>query len=204
MYIGFRRTGSVVAATLTLVGLPGHVSAQSSDPYLGQIMCAAFNFAPRGWARLDGQILSISQNTALFALLGTNFGGNGQTTFALPDMRGRALIHDGSGPGLTPRTIGESAGAEQVTLNTAQLPAHNHTVIPQGSLDDATSASPAQGVPATSARKNTPIYAPGPGNVAMSSTLTTNTGSSAPVPLMPPYLAINCFIAVEGVFPPRN
>ena len=140
----------------------------------------------------------------MFALLGTNFGGNGQTTFALPDMRGRVLIHDGGGPGLTPRTIGESAGTEQVTLSNAQLPAHNHTVIPQGSLDEATLTSPAQGVPATSSRKNTALYAPGPGTVAMSSILTTTTGASAPVPTMQPYLAINCFIAVQGVFPSRN
>ena len=204
MLISFRRTGCVVAATLILIGLPGHASAQATDPFLGQIMCGAFNFPPRGWARLDGQILSISQNTALFALLGTNYGGNGQTTFALPDMRGRVLIHDGTGLGLTSHTIGESAGTEQVTLSNAQLPAHNHTVIPQGSLDEATLASPAQGVPATAGRKNTLLYAPGPGTVAMSSILTTTTGASAPVPVMQPYLAINCFIAVVGVFPSRN
>ena len=203
MFISLRRTGCVVAATLALIGLPGHASAQATDPFLGQIMCAAFNFPPKGWARLDGQILSISQNTALFALLGTNFGGNGQTTFALPDMRGRVLIHDGGGPGLTPRTIGESAGTEQVTLNAAQLPAHNHTVIPMGSASEGTLTSPDQAVPATT-KKKTEVYAPGPGTLAMSSTLTTTTGANAPVPVMQPYLATNCFIAVQGVFPSRN
>lgn len=202
MSIYFRRTVCVATAMLSLIGLHGNAGAQATDPYLGQIMCGAFNFAPKGWARLDGQILSISQNTALFVLLGTNFGGNGQTTFALPDMRGRVLIHDGSGPGLTSRVIGESAGAEQVTLNNAQLPAHTHTVIPMGSTADATLVSPAQAVPATKSR--TTLYAPGPGTVAMSSILTTTTGSNAPVPVMQPYLAINCFIAVQGVFPPRN
>lgn len=202
MSISFRRTACVATAILSLLGLQGNAAAQATDPYLGQIMCGAFNFPPKGWARLDGQILSIAQNIPLFALLGTNYGGNGQTTFALPDMRGRVLIHDGSGPGLTPRTLGEEGGVEALSLTTAQLPAHNHTVIPMGSTADATQVSPAQGVPPTKAR--TTLYAPGPGTVAMSSTLTTTTGGSQPVPVMQPYLVINCFIAVQGAFPPRN
>src|SRR5215510_10746601 len=94
------RTAAIAVGTLSLTVFNSTVSAQATDPYLGQIMCGAFNFPPKGWARLDGQLLSIAQNTALFALLGTNYGGNGQTTFALPDMRGRVLIHDGTGPGL--------------------------------------------------------------------------------------------------------
>lgn len=202
MSISFRSAVCIAATAFTLIGLPQHAFAQSSDPYLGQIMCAAFNFAPKGWARLDGQLLAISQNTALFALLGTNFGGNGQTTFALPDMRGRVLIHDGTGPGLTSRTLGESDGEEQVTLNNAQLPAHTHTVTPLGSTADATQVSPAGGVPPTKSR--TTLYAPGPGTVGMSPLLTSPAGSNAPVPIMQPYLAINCFIAVQGVFPSRN
>jgi microcystin-dependent protein len=202
MSVTFRRAACIAVATLSTIGLQGNASAQATDPFLGQIMCGAFNFPPRGWARLDGQILSISQNTALFALLGTNYGGNGQTTFALPDMRGRVLIHDGGGPGLTPRVIGETGGTEQVTLNNSQLPAHTHTVIPMGSTADATLVSPAQGVPPTKSR--TTLYAPGPGTVAMSPILTTTTGANAPVPQMQPYLAINCFIAVQGVFPARN
>ena len=196
------RTGCIAAAALSLSAWHGAASAQATDPFLGQIMCGAFNFPPKGWARLDGQLLSIAQNTALFALLGTNYGGNGQTTFALPDMRGRVLIHDGGGPGLTPRTIGESAGAEQVTLNNAQLPAHTHTVTPLGSTADATLVSPANGVPPTKAR--TTLYAPGPGTIPMSPVLTSAAGSNAPVPVMQPYLAVNCFIAVQGVFPSRN
>jgi microcystin-dependent protein len=196
------RTGCAAAAALSLMSLHGVASAQASDPFLGQLMCGAFNFPPKGWARLDGQLLAISQNTALFALLGTNFGGNGQTTFALPDMRGRVLIHDGQGPGLTPRTIGESAGTEEVTLNNAQLPAHTHTVTPQGSNADATLVSPANGVPPTKAR--TTLYAPGPGTVPMSPVLTSPAGSNSPVPVMQPYLTVNCFIAVQGVFPSRN
>jgi len=196
------RTGCAVAAVLSLVGVHGTASAQASDPFLGQIMCAGFNFAPRGWAELDGQLLPISQNTALFALLGTQYGGNGQTTFALPDMRGRVLIHAGMGPGLTLRDQGEAAGSEEVTLNNAQLPAHTHTVTPQGSPSDATLVSPANGVPATKAR--TTLYAPGPGTVPMSPVLTSPAGSNAPVPIMQPYVTVRCFIAVQGVFPSRN
>jgi microcystin-dependent protein len=180
----------------------GTASAQASDPFLGQIMCAGFNFAPKGWAELNGQLLPIAQNTALFALLGTQYGGNGQTTFALPDMRGRVLIHPGQGPGLTLRDQGESAGAEQVTLNNGQLPAHTHTVTPQGSPNDATLMSPANGVPATKAR--TTLYAPGPGTVPMSPVLTSPAGSNAPVPVMQPYVVMRCFIAMQGVFPSRN
>lgn len=195
------RTCAAGLAALSLSSLPGIASAQA-EPLLGQIMCGAFNFAPRGWARLDGQLMSISSNTALFALLGTNFGGNGTTTFALPDMRGRVLMHDGAGPGLTPRTIGEVSGTETVTLNNAQLPAHTHTVTPQGSPSDATLVSPANGVPSTKAR--TTLYAPGPGTVPMSPVLTSPAGANSPVPVMQPTLTINCFIAVEGIFPSRS
>lgn len=197
------RTACVAAGAMSLAGLNGTASAQATDPYLGQIMCAGFNFAPPGWAELNGQLLPIGQYTELYQLLGTQYGGNGTTTFALPDMRGRVLVHAGQGPGLTPHDQGESAGAEQVTLSTAQLPAHNHTVIPRGSSAQATLASPEQAVPATT-KKNSDVYAPGPGTLAMSSILTTNTGGNAPVPVMQPYVTVRCFIALEGVFPERN
>src|SRR5580765_2224056 len=131
------RTGCAAAAALSLMSLHGVASAQASDPFLGQIMCAGFNFAPRGWAELNGQLLPIAQNTALFSLLGTQYGGNGQTTFALPDMRGRVL---------TLRDQGESGGTETVTLTNGQLPVHTHTVTPQGSPADATLVAPANGV----------------------------------------------------------
>ena len=196
------RTACAAMAALSLMGLHGTVSAQASDPFIGQIMCAGFTYAPKGWAELNGQLLSIGQNQALFSLIGTTYGGNGQTTFALPDMRGRVLIHAGQGPGLTQREQGESAGSEQVTLNNAQLPAHNHTVTPLGSVGDATLVSPVNGVPATKAR--TTLYAPGPGTIAMSPVLTSPAGSNAPVPVMQPYLTVKCFIALFGVFPSQN
>jgi microcystin-dependent protein len=195
------RTCAAGLAALSLSSLPGIASAQA-EPFIGQIMCAGFNFAPRGWARLDGQLIPIATNTALFSLLGTQYGGNGITTFALPDMRGRVLIHDGSGPGLTPRSNGEAAGTETVTLSAGQMPAHTHTVTPQGSPSDATLVSPAGGVPATKAR--TTLYAPGPGTVPMSPVLTSAAGSNAPVPVMQPFVAINCFMALQGIFPARD
>jgi microcystin-dependent protein len=195
------RIGGAAAAALSLCTLHGTASAQATEPFIGQIMCAAFNFAPRGWAELNGQLLPITQNTALFSLLGTQYGGNGQTTFALPDMRGRVLIHAGQGPGLTLRDQGESGGTETVTLTNGQLPAHTHTVTPQGSPADAALVSPANGVPATKAR--TTLYAPGPGTVPMTPVLTSPAGSNAPVPKMQPYVTVRCFIATEGVFPSR-
>ena len=196
------RIGCAAVAALSLGAMHGTASAQASDPFIGQIMCAGFNFAPKGWAELDGQLLPIAQNTALFALLGTQYGGNGTTTFALPDMRGRVMLHAGQGPGLTLRDQGAAAGAEQVTLNNGQLPAHTHTVTPQGSPADATLVSPANGVPATKAR--TTLYAPGPGTVPMSPVLTSPAGSNAPVPVMQPFVTLRCFIALTGVFPSRN
>jgi microcystin-dependent protein len=195
------RLASVALAALSLSAWHAPASAQATEPFIGQIMCAGFTFAPQGWAELNGQLLSIPQNTALFSLIGTTYGGNGSTTFQLPDMRGRVLIHAGQGSGLTNRVQGEVGGAEQVTLNNAQLPAHTHTVTPLGSAADATLVSPANGVPPTKAR--TTLYAPGPGTIAMSPVLTSPAGNNAPVPVMQPYVTIKCFIALQGIFPSR-
>src|SRR5215217_7886099 len=120
-----------------------------SEPFIGQITQVGFTFAPRGWALCNGQILSIAQNTALFSLLGTTYGGNGQTTFALPDLRGRAPIGPGQGPGLSPRSLGEQSGTENVTLLQSQMPAHNHTVQSNKATNDAaTNSRPNGRVPA--------------------------------------------------------
>ena len=189
-----------VLVVMALVSSPRNAAAQASDPFLGQIMWAAFNFPPKGWARCDGQLLSIAQNSALFALLGTNFGGNGQTNFALPDMRGRLPMHDGTGPGLTPRVIGEQGGQEQVTLGTAQMPTHSHTLV--GSSSEAASISPGGNLPATKSRVT--LYSAGPADTAMGPSAIESTGGSQPHNNMPPFLAIQCFIAVQGVFPSRN
>ena len=187
----------VAAAALA----PLQAAQAQSEPFLGQIMCGAFNFAPRGWARLDGQVLSIAANTALFSLLGTTYGGDGRVTFALPDMRGRALLHDGQGPGLSPHIEGAAEGHETVTLTSAQMPAHVHGVTPLGSTADATQVSPANGVPASKAR--TTLYAPGPGTVSMAPVTTSPAGGNQPVSVAPPTLTVECFIAIAGVFPSR-
>lgn len=129
-------------------------SAFAQEPFLGELRWVGFNFAPRGWALCDGQLLPISQNTALFSLLGTTYGGNGQTTFALPDMRGRVPLHPGQGPGLSERFLGEEAGQEAVTLGIAEIPSHSHTLsshthtIPALSVDVKTSSAAATGASA--------------------------------------------------------
>jgi len=168
-----------------------------ADPFLGEIRVTGFNFAPRGWALCDGQLLPINQNTALFALLGTQFGGNGQTTFALPDLRGRVPIHQGQGPGLTPRTIGETGGAESATLNVAQLPPHTHTALASGGAQ--TTDRPAGAYPAVGG-----VYSTAAPDVTMAPGTIASTGGGQPLPTMPPYLTVNFIIALQGIFPSRN
>jgi microcystin-dependent protein len=184
------------------------------DPTLGQIQAFGFNFAPRGWAMCAGQILSIAQNTALFSLLGTMYGGNGQTTFGLPDLRGRSLVGMGQGPGLSNITQGEVAGTETVTLLITQMPAHNHTATATSKLQGATAlgdkANPQGRM--LGAVQNL-YYTPPQGGgtyVAMydEAVLTTvaigPAGGSQPVPVRNPYLGMNICIATQGIFPSRN
>jgi microcystin-dependent protein len=194
------RLGSAVLAIAATLGVAQQAQAQS-QPYIGQIMCAGFNFAPRGWASMDGQLLSIAQNSALFALLGTTYGGNGQTTFALPDMRGRVMVHTGMGPGLSFRNLGEQGGTENTTLNSANMPPHSHSVAPLASSGDANSISPTGKAPATKAR--TTLYADAtPGNT-MAATQSSVAGGGQPFNNMQPFVTVNCFIALEGIFPSR-
>ncbi|WP_233258884.1 phage tail protein [Rubrivivax albus] len=189
------------AAMLAAMAAPLPAAAQS-EPFIGQIMCTGFNFTPRGWARLDGQLLPIAQYSALYSLLGTTYGGDGRTTFALPDMRGRALVHDGNGPGLTPRTLGERGGAETHTLTPSQMPAHTHTVAPRASTAAPTASSPAGGVPAT--RPRLPMYGAAPGDTDMATATTSVAGGNQPVPQMPPYVTVSCFMALQGIYPSRE
>ena len=159
-----------------------------------------FNFAPRGYAPCDGQLMSISSNQALFALLGTTYGGNGQTTFALPDMRGRMPVHRGQGPGLTPRTEGELGGSEVVTLSTNQMPAHTHTAM--ASVSEASAVTPLGNTWGSKARVT--LYSPGGGNSPLGATAITSAGGGQPHDNMPPYTTLNCIIAVQGIFPSRQ
>ncbi|MDQ6804015.1 MAG: tail fiber protein [Actinomycetota bacterium] len=170
-----------------------------SEPFLGEIRMFGFNFAPQGWAMCNGQTLSISQNTALFSLLGTQYGGNGQTTFALPDLRSSVAMHQGQGPGLSPYVIGEKAGTESVTLTSAQMPQHNHSVVANGG--SGTTTRPGGGVPA---RTTEDIYAAAPDGTTMNPGMIGNTGGSQPHTNIQPYLVVNFCIALQGIFPSRN
>jgi microcystin-dependent protein len=170
-----------------------------SDPYLGELCLFPYNFAPRGWAFCSGQTLSIAQNQALFSLLGTTYGGNGQTTFALPDLRGRAPISAGQGPGLGSYSLGEVGGVEAVTLGVGQLPAHNHGVNASSS---ATSKNPNNAVPGYTSGGSS--YDTGSPNEQMAASMIGNTGGSQPHENRPPYLAMSWCIALEGIFPSRN
>lgn len=171
------------------------------DPILGSIILFAGNFAPRGWALCNGQLLSISQNTALFAILGTTYGGDGRTTFALPDLRGRTPIHAGDGRGLTHRNLGEMGGEEAVTLLPLQMPAHTHTAM--GRNDTATRPEPERGVWAAPEEMRAAFRGDMP-NVAMHPAAISLAGGSQPHDNMPPFLAMNYIIATQGVFPSRE
>jgi len=191
-------------ALLPLVAALAHPVAADAqaEPFIGQIMCGVWNFPPRNWMPLDGQLLPISQYQALFSLIGTTYGGDGRSSFALPDLRGRLPMHRGQGPGLTDRLLGTAGGSEQMTLKTSQLPAHSHQVAPLASSDDATAVSPAGKVPATKAR--TTLYAE-PGHlVSQMATTTSAVGANEPVDKLQPYLTFNCVIAVAGIYPTRN
>ncbi len=172
-----------------------------SEPFIGQITIFAGNFAPRGWAFCDGQILSIAQNTALFSILGTTYGGNGQTTFALPDLRGRAPVSAGQGPGLSNYVLGQQGGSETTTLNITQIPAHAHTTQVFSNTDPATSTTPTNTVLANSGE--VPIYA-NSSNQTLAGPTTGQSGGSQPFNNVQPYLPLNYIIALQGIFPSRG
>ncbi len=160
----------------------------------------AGNFAPQGWAYCDGQLLPISQNDALFNLIGTTYGGDGESTFALPDLRGRVPLHQGTGPGLSPRTIGEAGGIESVTLTVANLPAHTHDF--QASTTAGASSNP-QGNVVGSPPATTMFIADTP-TQSLPSTMVGSTGGSQPHENRMPFLAVNYIIALYGIYPSQN
>jgi microcystin-dependent protein len=167
-----------------------------SLPYIGEIRLFGGNFAPVGWAFCDGSLLPISEYDALFALIGTTYGGDGQTTFAVPDLRGRVPIHMGGGPGLTTRIIGEMAGAESVTLNTQQIPAHTHAL---GAAQSGHLASPANAMPA--APRDYPGFRLPGGITPMAAGAIAPAGGSQPHSNLAPYLCVSFIISLFGVFP---
>ena len=171
-----------------------------NDPFIGEVQWFAGNFAPRGWALCDGQLLPINNHQSLFSILGTTYGGDGRTTFALPDVRGRVMIHEGNGPGLTERRLGAKTGAETETLTVDQMPDHTHTLRASGG--DANSRTPTNNLLSSPAR--TRIYDSGNTNTNMDETSITPTGGSTSHNNMQPYTTLNCIIALVGTFPSRN
>jgi microcystin-dependent protein len=177
------------------------------DTYLGEIKMFGGNFAPQGFALCNGQLLSIAQNTALFSLLGTTFGGDGIQTFGIPDYRGRAPIHWGTGLGLSQYVIGEASGTENVTLLLSNIPAHNHLI--NASTTVATQVLPtgfilAQSIDSAAGGTPSNFIEPASANTTMAPNALSMAGSSLPHDNMQPYLAITFIIALSGVYPSRN
>jgi microcystin-dependent protein len=174
--------------------------------FIGHIMAFASNFAPSGWAFCQGQLLSIAQNTALFSILGTTYGGNGQTTFGLPDFRGRVPIGAGQGPGLPNYQLGEMGGTTTVALTTSNMPSHTHTATVSVGVSDSI-ASLDEPIGAILSTGNSPLYntvAQANGTMAPGTLTLATAGASTPIDLYKPYLGINYVICLQGIFPSRN
>lgn len=175
-----------------------------SEPFLGQITVWAGNFAPRGWASCDGALLPIAQNTALFSILGTTYGGDGRTTFGLPNLNGRAAVHPGQGPGLSPYRLGQSGGSDTVTLTEQQLPQHSHPLAgSSASTEEEGTANPTDAalgtVEATSA-----LYGAPPPTSPMNAAAVAGSGGGAPHDNRQPTLAMTYIIALDGLYPSRS
>lgn len=171
------------------------------NPFIGEIIMFGGNFAPLGWAFCNGQLLPIAQNSALFSILGTIYGGDGVTTFALPDLRGRVSIHPGHGPGLSAYHLGEKGGTETVTLTVNQIPSHNHMVMANAGVG--TSPDPAGNFLAnTGAFDNE--YSAGPATITMNGSMLSHSGGSQSHTNVQPFLCVNYIIALEGIFPSRG
>lgn len=173
-----------------------------SDPYVAEIRMFAGNFAPRGWALCNGQLLAISQNTALFSLLGTTYGGDGKSTFALPDLQSRAPMHAGSGPGLSSRFIGEQGGVNNVTLLSSEMPSHSHTLL--GTNARAGVGSPDGNTLNRSVGENAYQTSSTGSLVTMAPEMVQSVGGNQPHNNMQPYLALTFIIALQGIYPPRS
>jgi len=174
-----------------------------ADPFVAEIRIFPFNFAPRGWAWCNGQLLPISQNTALFSLLGTTYGGDGKSNFALPDLQGSAPMHPGQGPGLSLHDLGEVGGSETVTLLESEIPSHSHTLRANTDFADVQTPSSARSI-ARSQNANAYKAPSGQPQVAMSPSALAPAGGGQPHNNMQPYLTLNFNIALQGVFPPRT
>lgn len=219
MTCAFSKTALCLAGTFSLAvaGWSPSASACGPEPFVGEICIVAFNFTPRGYGATNGQLLPIAQNTALFSLLGTIYGGDGRTTFALPDTRGRVIIGMGQAPGLSDYRIGQKGGAQTVTLSVNQMPAHTHTatttvtvqargVSTQGNADGPggnTWAAKARGGQYSSAAPDVDMAA---GAIVSSSAATAvgTAGGNQPFSIVQPYVVLNPVIALQGIYPSRN
>lgn len=173
-----------------------------ADPFVAEIRIFPFNFAPKGWAWCDGQLLPLSQNTALFSLLGTTYGGNGKSNFALPDLQGRAQMQPGQGPGLSLHDLGETGGSETVTLLESEIPSHNHALRASSDPGDTFAPGPTASLAAST---GVTAYQPSVANlVPMSGQSLAPAGGDQPHNNMQPYLTFYFCIALQGVFPPRT
>lgn len=197
-------TLSVLATAAVLTSTPKTATA-GTEPYLGDVMIVGFNFCPRQWAEANGQLLPINSNQALFSLLGTQFGGDGRTTFALPDLRGRFTMGQGDGPGLTPRRAGQKGGAETRIMTVQTMGAHNHLV--NANNNDGDKPGPGGKLLAaapTGGTGNETVYSTEAPNKQMNSTMISNTGGNQPFPVADPFLALTHCISLQGLFPSRN
>lgn len=199
---------SAAAAALMLV--PAAVAPTpanaGSEPYVGEIMYFGGNFCPRNWLAANGQLLPVNGNDALFSLLGTIYGGDGRTTFGLPDLRGRAPVHQGTGPGLSTKRLGQKGGAETIGLTVSNLAPHNHLVNATNAQGDKLGpgtdylADPNTNDPNTELQ----IYSDAPANRQMSSKMIANAGQNQSVDIESPYLGLQACIALFGIYPPRS
>jgi microcystin-dependent protein len=174
-----------------------------ADPFVAEIRIFPFNFAPKGWAWCDGQLLPLSQNTALFSLLGTTYGGDGKSNFALPDLQGRAPMHPGQGPGLSLHDLGETGGTETVTLLESEMPAHSHGLL-TAVQDFADLGAPAPNRALSKTGKGSGYKTSPQANVNMAFEAIAPAGGDQPHNNMQPYLTFYFCIALQGVFPPRT
>ena len=171
------------------------------EPMIGEVMMFAGNFAPRGWALCNGQLMSISQNTALFSLLGTNYGGNGTTTFALPNLQGHAAAHQGQGPGLSPYGVGEEFGVNNVTLITGEMAAHTHNLMARNDPAELQAPDSDRVLARSTAGFG---YTTGSPNVNLNTQVVSVTGGAQPHPNQQPLVVMSFIIALLGIYPPRS
>lgn len=199
-----RRNTGFIALGLFASVFSGSAAGCNDSPFIGSICTFGFNFCPLGYLPANGQLLQISQNQALFALFGTMYGGNGQSTFALPDLQGRAMIGVGQGPGLSSYQQGQIGGAESVTVTQAQMPAHTHTGYVNATSSNGDVDSPSGAIPARMPRSKVYSNTAANAQMAANSVSVNSSGGGQPIPSRDPYLAVTVCIAITGIFPSRN